>query len=305
MTITILDGGMGKELRRIGAPFRQPEWSALALLESPDHVVAAHRNFIDAGAEVVTTNNYAVVPFHLDAALFEAQGRELVELAGRLARRAADDTAGRKIRVAGSMPPLFGSYEPEHFDPFAATPVYAMIAEALEPHVDLWLAETLSTCAEVDTIVEAITAVDTDRPIWIGFSFPDEWIDARVAIRSGEGPDEIAATVARHERIEAVLVNCTRPEQTGPAHAALRTALAAAGVPVETGAYANAFPIEDNPAYRANNTILERREDLTPARYGEFVTEWIDDGASIVGGCCDMYPTHIAELARRFGAAAH
>src|SRR6056297_3483259 len=38
MTITILDGGMGKELRRIGAPFRQPEWSALALIESPDQV---------------------------------------------------------------------------------------------------------------------------------------------------------------------------------------------------------------------------------------------------------------------------
>ena len=46
----ILDGGMGRELARIGAPFRQPEWSALALIEGPDWVERAHRNFVEAGA---------------------------------------------------------------------------------------------------------------------------------------------------------------------------------------------------------------------------------------------------------------
>ena len=50
--ITVLDGGMGKELRRIGAPFRQPEWSSLALMEAPDFVARAHRNFVEAGADV-------------------------------------------------------------------------------------------------------------------------------------------------------------------------------------------------------------------------------------------------------------
>ncbi len=300
MTVTILDGGMGKELRRIGAPFRQPEWSALALMESPDHVVQAHRNFIEAGAEVITTNNYAVVPFHLEDEVFDARGRELIDLAGRLAREAAA-TADRTVRIAGSMPPLFGSYEPDRFDAQAAAPLYAMLASALEPHVDLWIAETLSTCAEVDTIVAAIERVDRDRPIWIGFSFPDEWGTAGVALRSDEDADAIAATIARHDRIEAVLVNCTRPEQTGPAHAALRAALDATGADVRTGAYANAFPIDDDAGYRANNKIYERREDLTPERYADFVASWIDDGATIVGGCCDMYPPHIAALAERFG----
>ncbi|MEM1332617.1 MAG: homocysteine S-methyltransferase family protein [Actinomycetota bacterium] len=117
LPITILDGGMGKELRRIGAPFRQPEWSALALMESPDRVVEAHRNFIEAGAEVITTNNYAVVPFHLGDDVFRARGAELVDLAGQLARRAAHESGERPVRVAGSLPPLFGSYEPEHVDP--------------------------------------------------------------------------------------------------------------------------------------------------------------------------------------------
>jgi len=48
----ILDGGMGRELQRRGAPFRQPEWSALALMEAPDQVVAAHQAFIEAGAQI-------------------------------------------------------------------------------------------------------------------------------------------------------------------------------------------------------------------------------------------------------------
>ena len=120
--ITVLDGGMGRELMRIGAPFRQPEWSALALLEGPDWVVQAHTNFIDAGAEVITTNSYAIVPFHLGDERFAARGLELAELSGRLARQGAD-AAPSPVQVAGSLPPLFGSYRPDLFDAPPADPV--------------------------------------------------------------------------------------------------------------------------------------------------------------------------------------
>ena len=106
--ITLLDGGMGRELMRMGAPFRQPEWSALALLEAPEYVVRAHEVFARAGAEVLTTNSYAVVPFHLGAERFRNEGLRLADLAGRLARQAA----GPGARVAGSLPPVFGSYRP-------------------------------------------------------------------------------------------------------------------------------------------------------------------------------------------------
>ena len=68
--IQILDGGMGRELARMGAPFRQPEWSALALIEAPHFVRAAHDAFIAAGSQVITTNSYAVVPFHISDAVF-------------------------------------------------------------------------------------------------------------------------------------------------------------------------------------------------------------------------------------------
>ncbi len=302
MTVTILDGGMGKELRRIGAPFRQPEWSSLALMEAPDRVVEAHDNFIRAGAQVITTNNYAVVPFHHSADFFAARGTELTELAGRLARTAAD-AADRTVSVAGSMPPLFGSYEPTRFDAARAAPIYVEIARALDPFVDIWLGETLSTIAEMRTIADAIADVRRDRPVWMAFTVPDEWTDNRIALRSGEPMGEIVDAIADEALpVSAVLINCSIPEQTGPALAALRDARDHRGVEIELGAYANAFPTTRRDTYRANEVIFERRTELTADHYADFVADWVAGGATLVGGCCDMYPEHISALADRFAA---
>ena len=74
--VQILDGGMGRELKRIGAPFQQPEWSALALLEAPQYVSQAHNAFIASGADIITTNSYAVVPFHIGELRFTDRGHE-------------------------------------------------------------------------------------------------------------------------------------------------------------------------------------------------------------------------------------
>ncbi len=296
--ITVIDGGMGKELRRIGAPFRQPEWSALALMEDPDRVVEAHRNFIDAGAQVIITNNYAVVPYHLGADVIDARGDELVALAGRLAREAADGT-GREVKVAGSLPPLFGSYEPENFDADRAAPLYRRIVAALDPYVDLWVGETFSCVAELHTIVD-VTA-GSDKPLWVGFSLPDEFDGARIALRSGETVADIVEGVAAHPgRIAAVLFNCSLPEQTGPAIVELAQRVAERRLDVAIGGYANAFPMSKNTGYSANEVVLERRPELTGERYADDVAGWVAAGATIVGGCCDMYPDHIAALAERF-----
>ena len=287
--LTVLDGGMGRELLRIGAPFRQPEWSALALFDGPDWVVQAHANFIEAGAEVITTNSYAIVPFHIGDERFAAQGRQLAALSGSLARRAAD-AAGRPVRVAGSLPPLFGSYRPDLFDVDAAPSVIDPLVEGLTPHIDHWLGETLGSIAEAREVRAALDRAGSSLPLWISFTLDDH---VPGTLRSGEPIDD-AVAVALDLGAEAVLFNCCQAETITAAMAiAARRADGRAAI----GGYANRFVDSHTSSGEANAQISAFRDDLDPASYGEFVDRWIDTGATVVGGCCGMEPAHIALLA--------
>ena len=290
----LLDGGMGRELERMGAPFRQPEWSALALMEAPETVVKAHGRFIAAGAEVITTNSYAVVPFHSGEARFAAEGQRLAALAGRLARQAADG-AGRPVKVAGSLPPLFGSYRPDLFDPGRAPQILAVLIGALEPYVDLWLVETQSSIREAEAAARAAGAA-AGKPVWISFTLADD-IGAPAAprLRSDE-PVQAAVAAALALGCEAVLFNCSQPEVMGAAVAAARQTVERAGRgEARIGVYANAFPPQGRDA-EANADVSPLRRDLDPARYLAWVEGWIGAGASIVGGCCGIGPEHIGAI---------
>lgn len=291
--IILLDGGMGRELKRIGAPFRQPEWSALALIEGPDYVAEAHQSFVTAGADVITTNSYALVPFHLGEERFRARGRELADLAGRIARRVAQRSA-RKIAVAGSLPPLFGSYRPDLYDAARAQEILAPLVAGLEPHIDHWLVETQSAIAEVEAAASGLAG--TSKPIWFSFTLEDGAADAQQAprLRSGE-PVAVAAGRAAELGAAAILFNCSQPEVMGPAVRAARAALGTKAAGIKLGVYANAFPPQPKEA-EANSTLHELRTDLDPQGYLGFVQGWIGDGAAIVGGCCGIGPEHIAAM---------
>jgi S-methylmethionine-dependent homocysteine/selenocysteine methylase len=291
--ITLLDGGMGRELKRMGAPFRQPEWSALALIEAPEFVGRAHRAFIDAGAAVITTNSYAVVPFHLGEGRFAAEGRKLADRAGRIAREAAGQAA-HEVKVAGSLPPLFGSYRPDLYDPARAQEILAPLVAGLAPHIDHWLAETQSAVAEIEAAAKGVAG--SGKPVWFSFTLEDGAADAVQSprLRSGEPAVEAVSAAARLGA-EAVLFNCSQPEVMGAAVDVARTTLDRLGSTMRIGVYANAFPPQPKDA-EANSTLHDIRTDLDPAGYAAFVQDWIDRGASIVGGCCGIGPEHIAAM---------
>lgn len=134
--LLILDGGMGRELLRRGAPFAQPQWSALALMQQPSAVADVHRVYIEAGADIITTNSYALVPFHIGEDDFRTQGNKLAHLAGELAQQAVGDS-GKKVRVAASLPPLFGSYRPDLFDAAQAPAIARPLIDGQAPYADL------------------------------------------------------------------------------------------------------------------------------------------------------------------------
>lgn len=280
--VTILDGGMSRELMRVGAPFRQPEWSALALLESPDHVRRAHEEFARAGAEVLTTNAYALVPFHLGEQRFASDGRRLAALAGELARSVADvfDT-----EVAGCLPPALGSYRPETFDAGTARPILDVLVDAQAPFVDVWLAETMSSVDEASTTAEAVRAGGSTAPVWLAFTTDDR--DGS-HLRSGESVDD-AVLLAESVGAAVLAFNCSQPEALD---VAVRRATGLTSLPI--GVYANV--LHDHGPAGANDTIHQTRVDATAEAYCRWTDRWIEMGAAVVGGCCGTDATHIAAV---------
>ena len=286
----ILDGGISRQLQHIGAPFRQPEWSALALIESPSHVSRAHQDFIDAGADIITTNSYAVVPFHIGDNRFLDQGADLLHLAGKLAHEAKEN-ATRKISVAASIPPMFGSYAPDKFDPEKATGKLTLFRDMLLPHSDLALGETLSSIADATAFQEVFA--DCGKPVWVALTLEDEHPEAGVPrLRSGELLEQALEVIGRHNP-DAILFNCSQPEVMADGVALAKRLL---DTNVSIGVYANAFPPENTATGDANAKLSEIRQDLTPLRYQEFARQWQALGATIIGGCCGVGSEHIKAL---------
>jgi len=288
----------------MGAPFRQPEWSALALMEAPEFVSRVHRKYIAAGADVITTNSYAVVPFHIGPERFASGGAALAQLAGQLARSAAD-SAGRRVWVAGSLPPVCGSYRPDLFDAVVARPVLETLRGALEPYVNVWLSETVSSRAEMELMHEILSV--SDKPWWVSYTLNDDTATDEPCLRSGEA---VGAAVVHAARLgaSAVLFNCCQPEVIGDALTAARQSLAAEPGPdgspegltrsVLLGAYANAFGPQSHTA-EANAGLSDIRRDLGPAEYLAWTRRWLASGAGILGGCCGVGPEHI-EMMREY-----
>lgn len=291
--LTLLDGGMGRELQRRGLAPVTGTWSAEALIAQPAVVRDIHRDFILAGAEVITTSNYAVVPFMLARAGLEDRMEEMLAAALRLAGEARERVGRPGVRIAGSLPPLAQSYRPELVGPpEEIEPIYRRIAAALAPGVDLFLCETMSSAAEARSAAKV--AAEFGKPVWVAWTLDDE-VTGR--LRSGESPGTAVADLEELP-VEAFLFNCCVPEAVSAALPELRAATAR---PV--GAFANALTgfksdyVMGGKSGEGGETPA--RIDLAPAAYASFAEDWRTLGADIIGGCCGIGPDHIAELRTR------
>lgn len=288
MSVTILDGGMGQELiARSGKATGL--WSTQALLENPELVRAVHDDFFAAGAEIATTDTYGILPDRLETHNIGDSLEHLAELACKIAVEARD--AHGSGLVAGSLGPLGFSYQPDKAPPSEeAAEIYARLARLHAPYVDIHLLETM---ASVDQAKGGLVGTNTTGlPVWIALTVDDE---DGTKLRSGEPLSDILPLLS-DEAPDAVLVNCSRPEAITQAI----PIIAEAGPRV--GAYANGFTgiSESFDHIGATVDVLSTRTDLDPAAYADFAAEWIANGATLIGGCCEVGPAHIAELKRRF-----
>ena len=289
MSITLLDGGMGQELVARSGEKPTGLWATQILLDQPDLVRAVHDDYFAAGADVAATNTYAIHRDRLQRDALESRFVELHQTACELAVRSRD--AHGSGRVAGSLGPTGWSYRPD-LAPRAeeAADIYAEIVRLHGPYVDLFICETMSS---VDQARGALMGAKTsNKPVWLAISADD---DDGSKLRSGENITDILPLITELKP-DALLVNCSVPEALSQA----LPLLVNHGVPV--GGYANGFTKITSAFTAPNATVaaLEKRQDLDPNSYADFVQAWLDQGATIVGGCCEVGPDHIREMARRF-----
>jgi len=274
----LLDAAMGTELERRGARTGLPLWSARALVECPELVLAIHRDEILAGAEILTANTFRTHRRTLAKEGLEDRSAELTRTAVLLAREATRNAA-RPVFVAGSLSPLEDCYRPDLTPPGEALErEHAMQAEALaSAGVDLILVETQNTVRELSAATR--WAKETGLPVIASMV-----TDGRGHLLSGE-PIEEAVRSLESLHLDALSINCVPAR--GLEVELSRIAAAAPGLPL--AAYGNLGP----PA-----ASEERRftDEVPPEEYAQLARAWLDAGARIVGSCCGTTAAHTTAL---------
>lgn len=290
--ITLLDGGMGQELVHRAGDRPTPLWSTQVMRDHPGMVQGVHADYFAAGATVATTNTYAI---HHDRLLNTGIEGQFADLHARAIKEAkAAQSAHGSGRIAGAIGPLRASYRPDlHPVSRTAVPLFAEVAHLLAPHCDLLILETVASIAHANDAL--LAASETNLPVWLSLTVSDS---DGTKLRSGEDLEEIRAAAALSD---AVLVNCSAPEAVTKA----MPILAEFGKPF--GGYANGFVqiTEDFLKDKPTVDTLTARRDMGPRAYAGYVMEWIAAGATIVGGCCEVSPSHIAEIGSRLTATGH
>ena len=282
----VLDGGLATQLEAQGYDLNSELWSARLLHDDPDAIVAAHRAYFAAGAQVATTASYqASIGGFAKAGIGQIEAKHLIKRSVRLAEQARASCDDAKHRwIAGSVGPYGaaladGSEYRGNYDLSVAElrewhrPRIQLLAEA---GVDVLALETIPCLAEVEAL---LTEVDgSEHPCWLSMTCVGD------RTRAGEPAAEAFALARDVDEIIAVGVNCIDPAD---AYALVRIAGESTGKPVVV--YPNGGEQWDASA----------RAWIGPATFhAKNVADWISGGARLVGGCCRVGPDAIRQLAR-------
>lgn len=271
----VLDGGLSTALDELG---EQPEgalWTAAALIDRPDVIVAAHRLYVEAGAEVIITSSYQASQAGFEAAGCSAtEARRLLASTTGVARRAGALVVAASVGPYGACRADGSEYHGRYDVPW--DDVRSFHAQRLDVLVDtgadVYAVETMPTLAEAEIVVDELRR-RTSAPAWVSFTCVDD--------RHTCGGDVLADAAAVFARaVSWVGVNCTAPQHV----AGLLSA-----VPAPSVAYPNHGGAWDPVAkqWSAGGPVFEPRR----------VAEWVQAGARLVGGCCGVGSADIAELA--------
>ena len=282
----ILDGGMGQELLARGVKPISNLWSATALMNKDYHQIIkdCHLDFINSGAEIILTNTFGCRRRRLEENQIENRFEELNTTAVNLAKQSVKES-GKKVLIAGSLPPQNFTYLPELGDKKKMQQNFYDQAKILNGGVDLFYLDVLSSFDEIEIAVQSIK--DFNKPFVIGIHFKKNGL-----LPSGEKLCDVIEKV-KNFKPTAITGSCVAYEDV----MSVKNDFLNSGLPF--GFKVNAFreiPIGWKPDSSNPNLALGKNEDITVLKFQEISKEFIDMGAKLIGGCCEIKPTHIKKI---------
>lgn len=288
----LLDGGMGQELLARGMISLGDLWSASAVLDKNQHqlVVDTHLDFAKAGADVIVTNSFTTRRLRLRSNNQESHFEDANRAAGKIAQSVKQSYP--KIKIAGSLPPQYDTYvaDPRDVDEIIAN--FSEQAGLLAPFVDCFYLDVLSSQKEIACAITAVKSLGL--PYLVGIHLAK---DGRLP--SSEMLSDVVAAIDRSNCL-GVMLSCVSPEVFGSALSVLQSSGLPYGFKLNgfvttqpKGGYSCQMRSEagQNPV-----DILGKRQDLEPEGFFSWVERFHAEGATILGGCCETRPAHIAAL---------
>jgi len=288
----ILDGGMGQELLARGMSSKSTLWSANAILNEKYHplVLDTHIDFIKAGAEIIVTTTFSTRQKRLKENNLQDKFEYLNKKAGEIAVNAKKRFP--HVFVAGGLPPQNLTYEADERDEKEITENFKDQAKALNPYVDFFYFDVWSSVKEVKCGIEAIKKFE--KPYLVGIH-----ISEGTNLPSGENISDLKNII--NDKALGVMLSCVSPENFEKNLNELKSLDVPFGFKLNgfittklKEGYTSVFlGKKSNP-----NEFLGKRKDLTPDKIAEIAKKFKDNGATILGGCCETRPSHIEAMAK-------
>lgn len=308
----VIDGGLATQLESHGADLNDPLWSARCLIESPHLIREVHREYLEAGAEIIITASYqATIQGFESKGLSITEGEALLRRSVEIACEAreqfwekcaeilngSDDPAQipnvRPILVAASV----GSYGAYLADGSEYSGDYGpgMTVDALKDFhrrrvqvladsgADLIAFETIPNKLEAQAYIELLEENDIQIPAWFSFNSKDG-----VNVVSGDSLTDCATLADSCTNVVAVGINCTPPRFI---HGLILSLQKVTTKPILV--YPNS-----GETYDANGKQWVASTGVSDVDFVSYVHKWHEIGASLIGGCCRTTPNTIEAISR-------
>jgi len=282
----LIDGGLATQLEYQGFELNSKLWSAKILMESPQAISNAHKSYIDAGADIITTAGYQAS----EQGLFEfglptTEIKKVILNAVKLATHARDSTR-HQVLVAASIGP-YGAYLADGSE---YTGDYGIDeAGLIKFHQNRinWLSESSADLIACETIPNMIEASALNRllqksgkPAWVSFS-----CNSDSTICDGFPISDAVKIFNSNSNVLAVGINCTQPQYVSHLIDLIKGSVKNKKIVV----YPNSGEIYDAKIKSWGN-------DTDTYSFLDYCESWIKQGVDMIGGCCRIGPKEISDL---------